>query len=176
MRLSRSNNTMNMLLATLLVVNSVGAYGYHHAHAGGDESHSHGGDAIVTHECDSHTCPEHDDHSRENPNEGETRLASATIAHAHFSFFGFELSIPDSDDSRQHDDDPRSMTFVSLGDDCEVVVSARYADIELLRTLSLTAYNSDVAATPTAEPSTPQVLSKCLCDSARFERCGVLLI
>ncbi|MDC0934824.1 hypothetical protein OAS39_00965 [Pirellulales bacterium] len=176
MRLSLSYNAVSVLLTALMLAGSVGAHAFGHAHVGGDEFHSHADGAIVVHDCGSHRCAYCNDHQEQHRCTGDYPLAAASVSHTHLTLFGFDFSIPPAGDSDDDHDNPLSTTFVGLSDDCPIVLVARSLDIDLLRALLLTASVGDLVASPTATFAMPQAPSAPLCDSARFERSGVLLI
>lgn len=171
-----SQKTMTWILTALLLVNGIGTHGFHHAHARGEESHSHASKGV---EAPKHAAPGHShcDHHRGEQSHGNVcDLAAGAILHTHISLFGIDLSIPHSDDSRDDDEENHSSVFVRTHDNCANLLVARSLDIDHLRTLALIATCRDAVGNPVAALTLPQVLSTPLCDSARFERSGVLLI
>jgi hypothetical protein len=176
MRLLPSHNAVTLLLTALLLANGISAHGFDHAHAGGDESHSHADDAVVRHGHSSQECPRHNDHPENHPHKCESYLTAASVSHVHLTLLGFDFSFPDSDNSNGGDDASRTSTFLRLSNDCTVKLLARSLNIDLLRTLSLKASAGDVVAIHSATSAAPQVPSAPLCDRARFERSDVLLI
>ncbi len=176
MRISPHQKLISWLLAALLLVNGIGAQGFNHAHAEGNESHSHANDGMVAHVCGVHRNSHHGDHPTEQPHHGDGDLTPTRVLHTHLSLFGLVFSIPDSEDTHDADEVSQSSSFLRLNDQRNVLLVDRYLDMEFLRTLTLAATFGDAVANHVAVLTSSQVASTPLCDSARFERTGVLLI
>lgn len=172
MRFFPSQKAISWLLTALLLVNGAGMHGFCHAHVEGDEFHSHDNETMLSHDCDSHNR----DHSQEKVVGYESQLAEVSIHHIHLSFFGMDFSQPDSEDSPSDDEETQSSIFVRLTHDCSIVLVAQSLDSDCLRILSLSPTSCDVVTFQVATLSAPQVPTAPLCDCARFERSGVLVI
>ena len=170
-----SHHSISVLLAASLLANGSGGHGFGHSHVGGDDSHSHADEPTVAHDCGTHKCSHRHSNADEHPHEVEIQWTLASIFHTHLNLFGFDFSVPASDNPHD-DDESRSSMWICLVDDSAVVLTARTIDIDLLRTLSLKPSADDVTGSAAATFTTPQVPTAPLCDSARFERSGVLLI
>lgn len=179
MRINSYQSVVSVLLAAVLVVDGVGLHGFGHAHLGGDQDHSHEDGATAEHdECTCHHCHgdhHHSQHQAESSLACEAELTAGLVEHAHLSIFGFEFSVPISDES-QGKHPSQSLSFICLRDDCVVVPVVRPVHSDLLLQALLTTEDSQTAEMDLAAPAKAQVPSPPLCDSARFERSGVLLV
>jgi hypothetical protein len=133
-----------------------------HAHADGDRPHR------------------HDDKTGRHTHDDEDCTVTDAVPHVHLSFFGFEMTLPisdrhDGDDRNQQD---REFTLVAIAPAGAAVMAL---NSHLLRCLSLLPPALPTAHCSAADEQNHLVMSSedCsipLCDSARRERSGVLVV
>lgn len=182
MRSNSSQSVVSVLLTAVLVVNGIGLHGFGHAHVGGEDDHSHVGEATAKHKVpiSHYSHDSHDDHHHAQHDENhqcsvcDSQLSAGLVNHSHFSLFGFEFSIPTSDDS-QGDEQSQSWEYLCQREDV-VVPIVRSLQSDLLQQTLLATDVCQTVATLREFSATAQVPSLPLCDGARFERSGVLLV
>lgn len=193
------HKTITILLSGAVLASASLPPGVCHAHAGGDREHSHHAagaedhhaDARLTHghhdegdeERHSHHSANHvDPHRHEGSHEDEHEIESPA-AHLHFSIAGFDFSLPLPADGHSNGplgpvgDEAGFVGIVRLTDDFTVVSQvdlASIVDLSVADVLSV-----DVSADTGAARArwlNGRADRIFLCDSARCERSGVLLI
>lgn len=192
------HKVMTILLSGVVLASTVLPPAVCHAHAEGDRPHSHEHsherpesdehDHGHGHQHDAAAVSHHDEHRHHEPSEHEDERATGGIepasGHLHFSISGFDFSLPiPSDDGS---DGPLSPTghnagyfgIVRLTDDTVTVPCVDFADLVNLSASTPLAIASLVDQTPqTARWLCVRAADRTLlCDSARCERSGVLLI
>lgn len=104
-------------------------------------------------------------------------VTEVAIAHVHLSLFGFEFSPPPSNEPDERDDDFDSLAFFRVENDAAILSFGYLPDAQLLlHGLSMPRKQLSDAAILNKPRPCPQTPFVRLCDSARFERSGVLLI
>lgn len=184
------HSVMTILLSGAVLASSVLPPAVCHAHAGGNRHHSHDEPASNDHNRDHghhhHVADDsdHEGHDHQRPanelpqSEAEIEL---TVAHLHFSIAGFDFSLPlPSDDGSNGptSDDAGYLQFVRLTDDTTTVSRVDLSAAVELSTPAPRAFNPSVdAAVQAARWLCARTADRTLlCDSARCERSGVLLI
>jgi len=182
-----SSKNLCRLLSVLLFIGSQ-PVGYRHAHAGGDEHHHHDHHEgcnlcqHLNHDEDRHDEDRHDEdcdaHAESDCEvDHEAQLVAGSTSHVHLTFFGFSLCIPGED--VPHDDDNSEIPSVeSLLVACKPYVAhdaSRVAARCDLPSQTLLALPACPELEQLAKRS-PPVTSPPLCDVARHELTGVLLI
>jgi hypothetical protein len=181
----RAQRVFSHLLAVTLVVCGSMPPGMCHAHADGDRPHRH--DSGHHHAADfdhghAHYEMDHPDHhaSHECSHEHKDAVITEAVPHVHMNFFGFDwtlpISEPNSSDGRG--EDSHELLFVAVAADQPASVRTVSHSPNDLSLLSFTHPSSagiaigedQFSMKPTEACSIP------LCDSARRERTGVLLI
>lgn len=156
-----------------------------HAHAHGDEPHTHGshGDPHVSSDCHNHDdCHSGDGHSHRHPHETQTHEAVASIApvtaHIHVWLLGFQLTLPLMPGSESEEQGSQGI-LVSLGESEFLQAESSSSNDRQLRDCLSVVLLSDTGFVRSDQclrsadkrPSSPP-----LCDTARHERSGVQLI
>ena len=162
-----------------MLTSAVAAHGFSHRHAGGDESHSHRAHATVDggHSHDHDDCRHHSHVPPEQAIEHEPDVLAGSELHAHLWILGFDLSLPPSDGSEHQDQDTEFVTLLGQGNMPFPVVTRHLPAFELLLLqLNAVALTGDVPIDTFDRIGHAQVSTPPLCDCARFERSGVLLI
>ena len=178
--MNRMTNFLNKTLTLLLVATTLAGWlmppGVRHAHAGGEEAHSHHHDHEDDHRHGHHACESHGEHGVA---ERDVEAAGLVVAHIHFNFlgFGFSLPCPDSDEDDPTNQD-RIATFGFVGLSKEVLLQRESArDIAIVFSIDLQCWFHREEALEALHRLVALRLDRSLlCDSARFERSGVLLI
>lgn len=184
---------MAILLSGAVLTSSVLPPAVCHAHSEGGEQHSHRRDdeepASNDHDYHHHVTAhsDHDEHEHGQPAE-ESSLNPAgielAVAHLHFSVAGINFSLPLPTGDRPNGplaptrDDAGSLQFVRLTDDTVTV-----SRVDLSAAVDLSA-PAPLLADSSVDPAVQAAYWRCfrnadrvfLCDSARCERSGVLLI
>lgn len=190
-------NVMTILLSGAVLASSVLPPAVCHAHSGGNRDHAHGRDHGApdsTHHHHDHghhhhvsDDSDHEGHDHERPanesprSDAEIELAAA---HLHFSIAGFDFSLPlPSDDSSNGPLSPTGhdagyVGVVRLTDDTITVPRVDLSAVVDVSIVGPLVVDSSVDAAVQAARwlcawTTDRTL---LCDSARCERSGVLLI
>lgn len=171
------HKSMTLLLSAMTLAGSIIPPGIAHAHMGGEEPHSH----EVAH-------GHH--HEHEHRNESDSHESSAvddhglgdTVPHLHFSIAGCEFSLPlpvrnESNGPLAPLDDDGDVAVVRLTDDFTIVSQVDLASIVDVsvpdcQTIGASADEDDAGARWLCGRADRIFL----CDSARCERSGVLLI
>ena len=192
------HSVMTILLSGAVLASSVLPPAVCHAHSGGDRSHSHKQDRRQSdsglhdhehgHRHDDSAVSDHDEHRHREPSEREDERVTGGIepalGHLHFSIAGFDFSLP----LPSHDvsDGPLSSTgdqagcfgVVRLTDDTITVPRVELSDVVDLSTPAPLAIAALFDATQHAARWRCILADdrSLLCDSARCERSGVLLI
>ena len=170
------HNAISLLLAAALLTNSVAVTHFSHIHAGGEECHSHGAEADHGHVGCHEGGHAHEGISAERDDDGNvTHLTTGPIPHAHVSLFGFMFSLPSSDKSGPNEDEPDELA--ALDDDPAIVPINHLVRCDDVRPGSpLSCPGDTIVQIPATKTLCAQVPTPPLCDRARFERSGVLLI
>jgi len=161
--------------------------GYRHAHAGGDELHHHSGCELCQHHNHDEDCHDEDwhddgchaqadDEADHEEADHEEQLLAGSTWHVHLTFLGWSLCIPGEDVPHDHDPEGPSVESVLIVSEPFVAnngpsVATRY-DIpsQAFLALPVRPEHEQLAKRP------PPVTSPPLCDVARRELTGVLLI
>ncbi len=175
------HRSISLLLTAAVLAGAVLPPAVGHAHVGGDESHSH----EQEHAYDDHV--HHHAHQHVDEGHGDDRngddVFGSSVPHLHLSVAGFNFSLPLPIDGHSHrpflpmNDDVGVFAVVSLTDDFTIVSQVDLATI----------VDVSVADVVTSDVSTDEDDARArwlkgradrifLCDSARCERSGVLLI
>jgi hypothetical protein len=166
-----------LLLAALLLAPGTLPLGLAHAHPGADRPHHHHAeDGFV--DADHHD--DHDDH--EDHQWGEDlgpALESASTSHVHFSWLGFDLTLPGPPGGGEPDDPGTTATTPALIGTLDAPTGGTMGPLSWLAPWLLATHPFAWSGPPPAPcrprlrpPSNP---SPPLCDSARHERSGVQL-
>jgi len=193
------HKAMTILLSGAVLASSVLPPAVCHAHSEGDRSHSHKQDLEQPdsdehdhghghgHQHDGAAVSHHDEHRHHEPSEHEDERASGiepASPHLHFSIAGFDFSLPlPSDDGS---DGPLSPTgdnagcfgILRLTDDTITVPRVDSSKVVELSAPAPLAIDSlvDVGEQTARWRCVRTIDRTLLCDSARCERSGVLLI
>lgn len=179
----RRHNSIRAMLVLALLTNSVGVHGYTHSHSDGDAPHAHDSHATAATAESDHPCSLalehfHDDcraaHLR---GAAEHQLSKGQVAHSHLNVFGIDFSIPTPIDSQESHESQHSLAFLRINDEPAIAPTLRVERLDFLRTTLFASQDSITSvAESAAVQSSPQVFTPPLCDGARLERSGVLLI
>ncbi|NQV24405.1 MAG: hypothetical protein HQ518_08560 [Rhodopirellula sp.] len=193
------HKAMTILLSGAVLASSVLPPAVCHAHSDGDRSHSHQQDHVPPnsdehdhghgHHHDGAAVSRHDEHRHEqSAHEDESAAGGIELAagHLHFVIAGFDFSLPLSLPGDEGSDGPLSPTgdnaggfrIVRLTGDAATVPRIELSDVIDLSTLAPLATSSLVDQTlQTARWLCVRAVDRTLlCDSARCERSGVLLV
>lgn len=180
------HKALTLLLTTAVLTGSLVPPGIRHAHAAGDQPHSQGSHVEAHaghnhgsrhhHHDSSHEFRDHDESAQARVDNG----LGQSIAHMHFSFFGFDFSFPlphrDGSDGPLTPDE-RQLEVVRLTDDVTPVSRVDVVNAVAVTTAPLDYFDRfDAEMSRSAKSGVRAVDRILLCDSARFERSGVLLI
>jgi len=162
-----------LLLAIVVLAWGFVFPGVRHAHADGDKPvhrHAHG-------HC--HGAHEHDGHHVHRNESAATdgQPLAGHVLHLHWQFFGIDVSMPVSQGSSDGADNDNSVPPVIVRAAKETLPAAK-ADSALGRWLQVVVCTAHVYVVRTVDPHPrpPNLVASIpLCDSARFERSGVLL-
>ena len=182
------HKALTLLLTTAVLTGSLLPPALSHAHAEGDRPHSQRSEAVINDDhAHSHHTEKHDhaDHSEQDRGEsmppflvGGTKESSI---HLHVFVFGIDFSIPmphrDGSDDPLTPDDGGHIEYVRLTTD--VVLASRVdlsVAVDVAAAASVFPDRHDAALSLTARFGIRTVDRILLCDGARFERSGVLLI
>ena len=176
MRNGLRQKAMNLLLSALVLAWGFVPPGFEHAHAGGgDSDHQHDECREVAHH-DSHDHDTDDGH-HEHATETDVTLLVDHVLHLHWRLLGVELSVPVSVEPADGDDEdtvPPPVVRVT-----NEIVPATQAGPLFGRVLLVAscAPSADVVRNLEPIPRPPNLVTSIpLCDSARLERSGVLLV
>jgi hypothetical protein len=182
---------LRMLLAAMVAMATVMPEPIRHSHPGGEQSHSHDADGHVHHSANGLASAnvaeaEHHDHGIGRHSHGvdhglcgsESHVLTAAASHWHYSWFGFNVTLPDPTAGHEREQDDRDFApWIGVSSNDNISLARTQASPSEF--LSLDADWPDMAV-PTlciiigAAP--PQRSAAPLCDSARHERSGVQLI
>src|SRR5690606_189389 len=175
-RLFQNLTTVSLVAAVL--AGSLLSPGVRHAHSQGDVPHSHDAAAVVSHE-DHHGQAHDESHTHHGDHRHESDAPSGDlVGHWHISLLGIEFTFPQEDEPHE----PLTQyqgELVVLRLTPDVVVNSAVALADLVNLSSDTASSADridVEGRWSANPLSRPVDRILLCDSARCERSGVLLI
>lgn len=158
------------LLAVAVVGGSISAPAYQHAHSEGNVAHNHQTENRRQH-ANTHA------HGGHRHVAHHSVVSEAPARHAHVSLFGIELSIPkpdgDNSDPPQPTHDEPTFVVLAVGN---CLPTAGCGDIRHGRAVTKAQFLSNIAvlSVPTRKYSQPTAASILLCDTARFERSGVM--
>ena len=169
---------INLVVAALVFAQTTMGHGSSHAHVGGGEDHTHANKVTDDddHTSHHHASHHHDEQADDCTHKTVMRLERVSVQHTHITCLGFEIVIPDFDDSQSHETGSNLLKFVGLIDDCTIQLVGRSLDTNLLSPFADDNSIEEIVTSPSKESRFPQFLSEPLCDAARFERTGVLLI
>jgi hypothetical protein len=181
MRQSFGDSCIRVLLSIALIATSGVAPRLTHAHSRGNKQHTHCAETV-------HLLTDHagrDGHAHHCPSgpaenkgaDGHHDCVSDTVAHTHIACFGMPITVPVSSDEHSTDG-PRQLALevkiVATSSDVLQSASRLLANIAVPLTASgVVAMVSDDLASAHHSPHVDRVL---LCDTARLERSGVLLV
>jgi hypothetical protein len=167
----------NLLLSALVLAWGIAPPAIRHGHEGGEDS-SHRHDAVAYHGHDHDDRGYFADEASQPADSGVSpTVLRGLVVHLHWSLLGVDYSMPVSEDDQPGDvSNPADLVVVRLVDSvptpvlgnngssslCPVAVSQPGLNSPVVQTVSL--------AKPSLVPSAP------LCDRARHERSGVLLV
>jgi hypothetical protein len=171
---------LGLLLAAVLASRAASPPGFYHVHAGGDQPHRHHSLAGLDHADDGHGDHALSTNSRYEHDGGWQGVWSdlqPAIAHTHFCWFGWEMSLPlpaIPDDSVPGEDGSELILVQVMGDhEWNLQPPAQSATI---LPLDYRAPLAEAAIDRPPEHASSPALIPPLCDSARHERSGVLVI
>ena len=179
MRNGFRQKAMNLLLSALVLAWGFVPPGFEHAHAGGgDSDHQHDTDHDVAHHGSHHhdADAEHHEHAVEPDDTDVTALVDYAL-HFHWQLLGVEFSMPMPMEPTDGDDEgtvPPAVVRVM-----NEIVPATQAGPAFGRVLLAAncAPSADVVRNLEPIPRPPNLVTSIpLCDSARLERSGVLLV
>lgn len=167
--------TISLLLSALVLAWGIVPLGIQHAHEGGsDATHRHESGHEVAHHRHDHDA---DDEHHEHANQPKVSLSVDSVAHFHWQLLGIVFSMPvpeqPTDCSDGEDTFPPAVVRVM-----NEIVRATHAGPSFMRMLQAAICAPSADAFWRLEPIPRRlnlVASVPLCDSARFERSGVLL-
>ena len=182
-------NLVTLLLIAAMAIPAVSSPGLRHSHVDGDKSHEHGVATVEPHGHSHQHGSKHSHSSRhvhkteatsaKHSHDGRaTHCASSPVEHCHVFWLGLEcswpLSVPDRSDSRQPV--PNADQWVPLIPEINLPDSA-HEESSILATdfLSPTKLTPRLPARSEVRPRR-QPAAALLCDTARRERSGVLVI
>ncbi|MFV2069935.1 MAG: hypothetical protein ACC645_23460 [Pirellulales bacterium] len=169
--------TMNLLLSALVLAWGIVPPGFQHAHEGGsDTAHRHDSRHEVIHH-DSHHHDTEDAH-HEHATLPEVSRLGDYVVHLHWLFLDMDFSMPVPEEPVDGGDDDGTVptAFVRVMNE---MVPATHAGSSFVRMLQAAICMPGVDVVSSLEPiphPSNLVTSLPLCDSARLERSGVLLI
>lgn len=155
-----------------MLLSSIVPPGQRHAHAGGDVAHDHHQQQAPNHSHDGHHHHHHDHHATDQHGLNADAAEPAAVAHVHFAWWLFDLTLPVPDESDTDDDE--SVYLVRLIGDClpTTISSPATHSIDVSSPLP---GNAVAPQSPTCRATTPPPTAVLLCDVARHERSGVQL-
>ncbi len=167
--------TMNLLLSALVLAWGIVPPGVQHVHAGGsDPTHGHGERDEMAHDGshDHESDHEHHDHAMVT----DLSLLADYVLHLHWRLLGVEFSMPMPE--KPVDDDegtvPPAVVRVMNEEGLTMQTGPSFGRVMLAVTCTPSA---DVVQKLEAVPRLPNLVTSIpLCDSARLERSGVLLV
>jgi hypothetical protein len=178
MRNGFRQKAMNLLLSALVLAWGFVPPGFEHAHAGGDSDHQHDQCREVSHHGSHHhdADDEHHEHAAE-PEDTDGTLLVEFALHFHWQLLGVEFSMPVPTEPADGDDGgPVPPVVVRVMSE---IVPATQAGLAFGRALLAAncAPSADVVRNLEPIPRPPNLVTSIpLCDSARLERSGVLLV
>ena len=169
--------TLNLLLSALVLAWGIVPPGVLHTHAGGDDSTHRYSNA---HEVACHDSHDHDsdDEHHDHATLPDVSLLADSVVHLHWQFLGIEFSMPVPEQTAEGDDD-RGTLPSALAPVMNEAVPAIQLGSSLGRVFlgAVCAPSTDVVRDLEPVPRPPNLVTSIpLCDSARFERSGVLLV
>jgi hypothetical protein len=167
---------MNLLLSALVLAWGFVPPGFEHAHAGGgDSDHQHDKCREVSHHGSHHH--DTDDGHHEHATETDVTLLVDQVLHLHWRLLGVKLSVPVPVAPADGDDEDTVPPPVVRA--MNEIVPATQAGPSLGRAFlaGICAPSADVVRDLEPIPRPPNLVTSIpLCDSARLERSGVLLV
>lgn len=170
---------LNYLLSSFVVAWGILPPALIHSHeGGGDTEHRHEGRKAAVESAEDHghvhdaKSTEHGDHPQKSDH---ATLLGSLVAHLHWDFLGVDLSIPvPAEDGGRDRAGEQEQVLIRLTDESPILGSS--SDSLAASHMPLLQARLDCVAAETP-PSRPVgvIASIPLCDSARFERSGVLL-
>lgn len=162
------NSGLKLLLAAAVLVGSVMPPAIQHAHAGGDKTHDHWANK-------QHTPHRHSHHHGER-----NKVAEEQKAHRHLHLFGFDLHLPVNESpttpGRGNQSSGEELILVRLLDTDAAMTSQQSVERLFVTVPSLATISPETAGLTLQSDQRERSTSNPLCDSARCERSGVLLI
>ena len=177
MRQRFSATPTNLLLSTLVLAWGIVPSAIRHGHEGGEDT-NHRHEAVANHGRD-HDDRGHSSDADSQPAGSEVSPAvlRSLVVHLHWSLFGVDFSVPVSEDDQPDDGSNAAEPAV-----VRLVDSVPTPAIENDRSPSNSLVTAsqpglDSAVVPTSSLTTPSLTQSApLCDRARHERSGVLLV
>ena len=170
---------VSLLMSVLVLAWGTVPPGISHCHAGGgDAAHRHGEPDESLHD---HSHPHHrdlDGEQNEHPTvpSSDVGLLCDTVVHLHMWWLGIELSFPAREDPVNNDEDQDAIPMAIAVEMDEVLPATQTGpSLEQVILAVTSTSNMDMVADLKPLLRTWVTTSIPLCDSARFERSGVLL-
>lgn len=168
---------MTLLLSAAMLLGGLMPPAVQHAHADGDQSHSH---QTACSAAGQHEHPHSHPHNHA-PGHAQSDVVQGQTLHRHVSLFGLDLFMP----VRDHQDlpnngsdagDDAAVTLVRLVETAVVLASAPAGERQFFSFPSLATVATGSATILRPQRGRDTICSLPLCDSARGERSGVQLI
>ena len=180
-------NLVTLLLIAVMALSAVSSPALRHSHTDGDQSHQHSV-ATVEHRQDAHAC-DHKHSTRHHRHADATRTkkphderasqsAQSPVVHLHVFGFGFQSSLPlsDPDRSDSRPSNPGAEEWVPLISEISFPnVAQDGSTILAVDLLTPTGLMPRLPARSEVRPPRESAMAL-LCDAARRERSGVLVI
>ena len=171
--------TTSILLATLLLTAAVAPPAIRHTHPLADESqshHHHEANPDLSHGHNHHG--DHRGHYLADRNACDAELTNGHWWHLHFHFLGLEVTLPEpaSDQGDRESDGKDTVSVLASGEQLLPCQTSPSASAQQLIRWSTFSWPSDAARMQVVVWAPAPVSSAPLCDSARRERSGVLLV
>ena len=176
MRYSFRHKAINLLLSALVLAWGVVPSGIQHAHAGGNDSTHRHGDCHEAAHHDSHDHDLDDDH-HDHATLPDASLLADSVVHLHWQFLGIDFSMPAPEQPIDGNDDHGTIPPAIVRVANEIVLAAQAGpSSSRVFPAVICALSADVVRDVQPVPRPPNLVTSIpLCDSARFERSGVLL-
>ena len=175
----------SMLLSALVLTAAVAPPAVRHVHslAGGSRlqhehsSHRHG-PGHDRHSPDIESSGQHGELTTHLPPMNTAVIACGVVWHLHLLLLGVEVTLPDrsSDNEDRRSQPGCEFALLRSGDELLLQQSSGSMSVVSAALQSLPSSQGDAAPLQVAAPHSPQVCSMPLCDRARHERSGVLLV
>ena len=173
--------TLSLLLSALVLTWGTVPPGIQHAHVGGSDSthrHDHCHE-VAHHDSHDHGSHHHDSHGEDHKHAtvSDVCVLSDFVAHVHLRWLGIQLSLPVPEDPADGDAGDSVPVVIVLSVDQTVPPTGAGPSFSRVFLAAICAPSADVVRPLAPIPRPPNlVMSIPLCDSARLERSGVLLV